>query len=63
MNRNAFGELLLILDEEDLIRLQRRSQLRGNQWLADCLGDELIERALPPDYPTAEGLLSSTGGA
>ena len=48
--RNAFGELLLLLSEEELIRFKKRAQMAHNPWLAQVFQDEIIERALPVFY-------------
>ena len=41
---NWFGELLAVLNDEELIRLIRRLTNKGNFTLADVLADELEER-------------------
>jgi hypothetical protein len=48
--RNPFGELLLLLSEEELIRFKKRAQLADNPWLAQVFEDEIIERTLPILY-------------
>ena len=40
------GELIEMLSDEELIRLRRRSEMRGNHWMAKILTDELEERSL-----------------
>jgi hypothetical protein len=41
---NWFGELLGVINNEELIRLRRRLQKAGNSRLAEVLTDELEDR-------------------
>lgn len=41
---NWFGELLAVINTEELIRLRWRLQKAGNSRLADVLTDELEDR-------------------
>jgi hypothetical protein len=43
---NYFGQLLEVLSEEELIRIQRRFKLRHNQRMAEIIGDEIEERQM-----------------
>ena len=43
-DHNAFGDLLAVLKEEELIRLRRRLQNADNRWWAGILQNELEER-------------------
>ena len=41
---NFFGQLLAILHEEELLRLQRRCRMQGKVMLSAILNNELEER-------------------
>jgi hypothetical protein len=44
---NLFGELLSVLSDEELLRLQRRFQMRHKERMAEILTDEILERNAP----------------
>jgi hypothetical protein len=41
---NYFGQLLAVLNDEDLLRVRRRLERKHNHRLAEILTDELEER-------------------
>lgn len=41
---NYFGQLLAVLSEEELIRIRRRFENKGNLRMAEIITDELEER-------------------
>jgi hypothetical protein len=45
---NYFREFLALHSDEELIRLQRRAQIKKLPRLAEFLGDEIAERAADP---------------
>jgi hypothetical protein len=44
--RNFFGELLIILTNDEIEVFKARAQGQGNPRLAEILGDELVERRM-----------------
>jgi hypothetical protein len=43
---NYFGQLLAVLNDEELIRVKRRFELRHNRRMAEVIGDEIEERQM-----------------
>jgi hypothetical protein len=41
---NFFGQLIAILNDEDLLRLRKRFEMRNNTVMAEVLTDEIEER-------------------